>query len=136
MPYPSSELLIIGKRIKESKNPTIVAGDLNDVGWSATSKLFRKYSGLVDPREGRGLFNTYNVYVPFFRYPLDHIFYTEDFGLLKLEKLEEIGSDHYPLLIGLSYEPDDDNTEELEEPSPEDEKDAEEKIQEGNDRAE
>ncbi|MBW6497550.1 MAG: endonuclease/exonuclease/phosphatase family protein [Bacteroidales bacterium] len=34
-----TELLIIGKKIKESGNPTIVAGDLNDVGWSVTSKL-------------------------------------------------------------------------------------------------
>jgi endonuclease/exonuclease/phosphatase (EEP) superfamily protein YafD len=40
-----TELLIIGKKIRETKNPTIVAGDLNDVGWSVTSKLFRKYSG-------------------------------------------------------------------------------------------
>lgn len=46
-----TELLIIGRKIKETKHPTIVAGDMNDVGWSVTSKLFRKYSGLVDPRE-------------------------------------------------------------------------------------
>jgi endonuclease/exonuclease/phosphatase (EEP) superfamily protein YafD len=83
-----TELLIIGKKIKETKNPTIVAGDLNDVGWSVTSKLFRKYSELVDPREGRGLFNTYNVFVPLLRYPLDHIFYSREFGLLTLKKLE------------------------------------------------
>ena len=31
-----TELLLIGKEIKESKNPTVVAGDLNDVGWSGT----------------------------------------------------------------------------------------------------
>src|SRR5690606_18309926 len=58
-----TELLIIGKKIRESDIPTIVAGDLNDVGWSVTSKLFRKYSELVDPREGRGLYNTYNVFL-------------------------------------------------------------------------
>lgn len=123
-----TELLIIGKRIRESDNPTIVAGDLNDVGWSVTSKLFRKYSGLVDPREGRGLFTTYNVFVPLLRYPLDHIFYSQEFGLIDLKKLEDIGSDHYPLLISLNYEPGTDNTDGLENTDTEEEEAVEEKI--------
>ena len=125
-----TELLIIGKKIRESKNPTIVAGDLNDVGWSFTSKLFRKYSGLVDPREGRGLFNTYNVFVPLFRYPLDHIFYSKEFGLLTLKKLEDIGSDHFPLLIGLNYEPGNDLSEGLEKIDASEKVEIEEKIEE------
>jgi endonuclease/exonuclease/phosphatase (EEP) superfamily protein YafD len=104
-----TELLIIGKKIRNTDNPTIIAGDLNDVGWSVTSRLFREYSGLVDPREGRGLYNTYNVFVPLFRYPLDHIFYSTEFGLITLKKLEAIGSDHFPILIVLNYEPDGDN---------------------------
>jgi endonuclease/exonuclease/phosphatase (EEP) superfamily protein YafD len=127
-----TELLIIGKRIKEANRPAIVAGDLNDVGWSGTSKLFRKYSGLVDPRRGRGLYNTYSVFVPFLRYPLDHIFYSEEFGLLTMEKLEDVGSDHFPLLIGLSYEPDDDNTEGVEKTNAKEEAEVEEKIEDGN----
>jgi endonuclease/exonuclease/phosphatase (EEP) superfamily protein YafD len=126
-----TELLIIGKKIRESDNPTIVAGDLNDVGWSETSKLFRKYSGLVDPREGRGLYNTFNVFVPLFRYPLDHIFYSKEFGLLTLEKLESIGSDHFPILVALNYEPDGDNTEDVERTDTEEEEEVEEKIEEG-----
>jgi endonuclease/exonuclease/phosphatase (EEP) superfamily protein YafD len=126
-----TELLIVGKKIRETKNPTIVAGDMNDVGWSVTSKLFRKYSGLVDPREGRGLYNTYNVFVPLFRYPLDHIFYSREFGLLTLKKLEDFGSDHFPLLIGLNYEPDDDNIEGLENTNAVEEAEVEEKIEEG-----
>ena len=126
-----TELLIIAKKIRESNNPTIVAGDLNDVGWSVTSKLFRKYSRLVDPREGRGLFNTYNVSVPLLRYPLDHIFYSTDFGLLTLKKLEDIGSDHFPLLIGLNYEPDEDNSEGLEKTDAGEEAEVEEKIEDG-----
>lgn len=126
-----TELLIVGKKIRESKNPTIVAGDLNDVGWSGTSKLFRKYSGLVDPRQGRGLFNTYKVSVPLLRYPLDHIFYSGEFGLLTLEKLEDIGSDHFPLLIGLNYDPGDDNTEGLEKTDAGEKAEVEEKIEDG-----
>ncbi len=126
-----TELLIIGKRIRKSGNPTIVAGDLNDVGWSVTSKLFRKYSGLVDPRIGRGLYNTFKVSVPLLRYPLDHIFYSREFGLLTLERLEDIGSDHFPLLIGLNYEPEDDNIEDLEKTDAGEEAEVEEKIENG-----
>jgi endonuclease/exonuclease/phosphatase (EEP) superfamily protein YafD len=125
-----TELLIIGKKIRETDNPTIVAGDLNDVGWSSTSKLFRKYSELVDPRIGRGFYNTYNAFVPLFRYPLDYVFYSAEFGLLFLERLEAIGSDHFPLLIGLNYEPDEDNTEDLEKTDAGEETEVEEKIQE------
>lgn len=127
-----TELLIIGKKIRKSNNPTIIAGDLNDVGWSVTSRLFRQYSGLVDPREGRGLYNTYNVFVPLFRYPLDHIFYSREFGLLTLEKLDSIGSDHYPLLIGLNYEPNSENSEGLKKTNNAEEAEIEEKIEEGN----
>lgn len=126
-----TELLIIGNKIKETKHPSIVAGDLNDVGWSVTSKLFRKYSGLVDPREGRGLFNTYNVFVPLFRYPLDHIFYSVEFGLVSLKKLESIGSDHFPLLVALNYEPDGDNTERLERPDASELTEVKKKIEDG-----
>ena len=126
-----TELLIIGNKIKETGLPSIVAGDLNDVGWSYTSKLFRKYSGLVDPREGRGLYNTYNVSVPLLRYPLDHIFYSSEFGLLTLKKLENIGSDHFPLLIGLNYEPNGDNTDGLEKTTAGEEEEVEEKIEDG-----
>lgn len=126
-----TELLIIGNKIRETKNPTVVAGDLNDVGWSGTSKLFRKYSRLVDPREGRGSYNTYSVFVPLFRYPLDHVFYSKEFGLLLLEKLEEIGSDHFPLLIGLSYEPDSDNADVPEEIDSGEKAEVDEKIDGG-----
>lgn len=124
-----TELLLIGNTIRKTKNPSIVAGDLNDVGWSDTSKLFRKHSELVDPREGRGLFNTYSVFVPLLRYPLDHIFYSKEFGLLALKKLEDIGSDHFPLLIELNYEPDNDNTEGLKKTNASEKAEVEEKIE-------
>jgi endonuclease/exonuclease/phosphatase (EEP) superfamily protein YafD len=127
-----TELLLIGEKIRDSKNPTLVAGDLNDVAWSVTSKLFRKYSRLVDPRQGRGFFNTYSVKTPLFRYPLDHIFYSKEFGLLSLDKLEDVGSDHYPIFISLNYEPDEDNTEGLKDTNAAEEEKVEEKIEKGN----
>ncbi len=122
-----TELLIIGREIKEEQRPVIVAGDLNDVGWSRTSKLFRKYSKLVDPREGRGLYNTYSVFIPLLRYPLDHIFYSNDFGLTSISKLENIGSDHFPIMITLTFEPN--QAETVEEPSEKEKEEVEEKME-------
>ena len=100
-----TEILIVGKKIKETDKPAIVVGDLNDVAWSYTTRRFRKYSGVVDPRIGRGTFNTYNAYIPLFRYPLDHFFYSKQFGLISLNKLDAFGSDHFPMFIALNFEP-------------------------------
>ncbi|SEI87040.1 Uncharacterized conserved protein YafD, endonuclease/exonuclease/phosphatase (EEP) superfamily [Cyclobacterium xiamenense] len=126
-----TELLIIGKDIEKNPRPVLVAGDLNDVGWSKTSTLFREYSQLLDPREGRGLFNTYNVFLPLLRYPLDHVFYTNDFGLVRIEKLRAIGSDHFPMWIDLTFEPDPTNAEEVPDSDSEDRQEVEEKVEEG-----
>jgi hypothetical protein len=86
---------------------------------------------LVDPRKGRGLFNTYNVFVPLLRYPLDHIFYSGEFGLITIEKLEKIGSDHFPIMVELTYEPESDDTEDLEKSDAEEDNEVEEKIEDG-----
>lgn len=102
-----AELVVVGRQIRErSGRPTIVAGDLNDVAWSETSELFLRLSGLLDPRMGRGMFNSYNANNPLFRFPLDHVFHSEHFKLVSLKRLDSVGSDHFPLLIDLLYDPD------------------------------
>lgn len=98
------ELLLIADLAKESKIPVIVIGDLNDVAWSFTTKLFLKMSGLLDPRRGRGFFNTFNAHYPFLRFPLDHAFISVDFKLKKIKRLNNFNSDHFPMFISLQYE--------------------------------
>lgn len=126
-----AELLLVGKDIKKTNRPALVIGDLNDVAWSYTSELFQRYSELLDPREGRGFFNTYNAKIPFFRYPLDHFFYSEDFGLVQLKKLEYIGSDHFPMLMDLCLEKEVDHAVNQEEADQEDHENVEKKIEQG-----
>ena len=99
------ELVVLGKAIAESDYPTVVAGDLNDVSWSVTTLLFRKISGLLDPRVGRGMFNTFHARYPFARWPLDHLFHSDDFTVVRIERLPAFGSDHFPLLVELALQP-------------------------------
>lgn len=129
-----AELMLVAKEVKEMGNvPVIVAGDFNDVAWSHTTHLFQRTGGLLDPRVGRGLLNTYDSRNRLLRYPLDHTFASEHFLLAKLERLPNIGSDHFPLLVVFDYDPQ--APVENEEPQADagDEEEAEETIEEGKD---
>lgn len=96
-----AELLIVGDQIKDLDESCIVMGDLNDVAWSRTTRLFQRISGLLDPRVGRHFINTFHADYPLLRWSLDHIFHSTDFGLVKMQRLSHIGSDHFPVYVVL-----------------------------------
>ena len=126
-----AELVIVGRAVGENgETPTVVAGDLNDVAWSPTSELFLRLSGLLDPRVGRGLYSSYNAKNPLFRYPLDHVFHSNHFRLVELRRCPRIGSDHFPMLVELSYEPDAPPEQPPPREEPGDQREAKEKLEE------
>jgi endonuclease/exonuclease/phosphatase (EEP) superfamily protein YafD len=100
-----AELVLTGQEIAADGRPSIVIGDLNDVAWSHTAKLFRRVSHMVDPRVGRGTFSTFHAEHRLARYPLDHVFHTRDFTLNDLRVLRYTGSDHFPIVADLAFTP-------------------------------
>jgi endonuclease/exonuclease/phosphatase (EEP) superfamily protein YafD len=125
-----AELVVMARRIQEAgSRPTIVAGDLNDVAWSPTSELFLRLSGLLDPRVGRGMYNSFDATNPFFRYPLDHVFASNHFRLTELRRLPAVGSDHFPMLVELSLHAEAPAEQEPSRPEPGDHAEAAEKLQ-------
>ncbi len=100
-----SEMMQTAILSMQSKLPTIVLGDFNDVAWSQTTILFQNVSGLLDPRQGRGLYNSYDANNFLLRWPLDHIFISPEFRVKSFEKGEHINSDHFPIYLELSFEP-------------------------------
>jgi hypothetical protein len=113
-----------------------VTGDLNDVAWSRTTRLFRKLSGMFDPRVGRGMFNTFHADYFLLRWPLDHIFISSHFRLCHIKRLPSIGSDHFPLYTKIAYRREDQTDDNGLKPDEEDEKIAKEMEKEENVRKE
>ncbi len=100
-----AELVLAAREIATFERPVIVAGDLNDVAWSYTTTLFQRLADLLDPRVGRGLFATFHAQHWWLRYPLDHVFHSDDFTLVGLQRLGNVGSDHFPILIEVAVDP-------------------------------
>lgn len=99
-----AELLLVAKEVADDPdNNWIVTGDFNDVAWSHTTRLFRRISGLRDPRIGRGLYNTYHAGVPLLRFPIDHIFVSDQARLLKLGRFRPQGSDHFAITASFTF---------------------------------
>ncbi len=127
------ELMKVALAIENYTGPCIVIGDLNDVAWSRITKLFRKVSGLMDPRLGRGFYSTFSAKKKWIRFPLDYIFCSAHFLLQRMKKLPRNGSDHFAMFIHLQYEELSANSRHKKKPDKEEKKQAiEEATQETN----
>ena len=91
------ELLSIAKKIKQNSDTCVILGDFNNVAWAKSSILFRKTSGTIDGRIGRGFISSFHTKYWFLRFPIDLMFHTADVFIEELKSLEHFGSDHFPI---------------------------------------
>lgn len=130
-----AELVLVAREIAERNDESwIVAGDFNDVAWSHTTRLFKRLSGLRDPRIGRSFMGTYIAQYPPCRCPIDHVFLSSGFTLNDLSRKFIPGSDHFAVLATVAI----DNPDEGTDPQPEgnDPQDAAEIVVDGKQEAE
>lgn len=98
-----AELVLVAREVAEAQNEKwIVTGDFNDVAWSHTTRLFKRLSGLRDPRVGRKLLDTYDAEHPLIRFPIDHVFVSEGFTIHNLQRIRMPGSDHFAISLRTS----------------------------------
>ncbi|WP_115853880.1 endonuclease/exonuclease/phosphatase family protein [Kushneria indalinina] len=98
-----AEVMLVARHVQQNPdNRWIVTGDFNDVAWSDTNQLFSELSDLKDPRRGRGLLSTYHTAYPFWRYPIDHMFVSDGFQLVDLNRVKLQGSDHFAITTTLT----------------------------------
>lgn len=92
----------VARLLRQTPGPIVVAGDFNDVPWSATTHQLVA-GGVHDARRGRGLYPTFSAQLPpLLRWPLDQFFVTPQFRVVSLTRPPGVGSDHFPMLIELA----------------------------------
>lgn len=109
-PVPGNTTTKRDQQIKEAAEftgnadwPTVCIGDFNDVAWSWTSHRFKRYGGYLEPRVGRGMFPTFHAQYPLLGVPIDQLYLTAGIGLVSFGRLEEFGSDHYPITAVITF---------------------------------
>lgn len=98
-----AEIAKVAQLVRDEDLPVIVMGDLNDVAWSPGTRRFVRISRLLDPREGRGQYNSFDARFFFLRWPLDHIFLSPHFQVISMRRQPFFGSDHFPMQYDLAF---------------------------------
>lgn len=124
-----AELMLVAKDVaRATEEYWIVTGDFNDVAWSHTSRVFKRISGLKDPRVGRGLFNTYHAKYPGVRFPIDQVYLSPGAKIVKIDRFRPHGSDHFAIATRFSIG---DLSEAKPRPKQDDHQEAKEMIRDG-----
>lgn len=94
-----------GAKTPDNLSDVLAIGDFNDVPWSRTTQNFVEAGGYLDPRIGRGTHPTFPSDWLVLGWPLDQIFVKPGLEVATLRILEDVGSDHRPLVAAVCAGP-------------------------------
>jgi endonuclease/exonuclease/phosphatase (EEP) superfamily protein YafD len=96
-----AETLAIAERIKATRTPSIIMGDLNRTECSPSFGDLLQTTGLRDSRLGFGRQRTWPTWSPY-RIPIDHVLVSSDLAVTERKLGPPIGSDHLPVIVELA----------------------------------
>ncbi len=100
-----TQILYAARFARRTDVPLVTMGDFNDAAWSPTSRLFKHYGRYLDPRVGRGLYASFHAKSLLIRCAIDQLFVTDDVALVDLHLGAKTGSDHFPVVARVRFDP-------------------------------
>ena len=103
----NAQLAAIPAFLKNHPSPTLmILGDLNLTPWSTHFQRLLEQTGLRKCSQGQGVHPTWPTFLPLFLIPIDHCLHSPDIIILDEQVGRGVGSDHYPLIVDFTLEPD------------------------------
>ncbi len=96
----SGQVNIVATELKNSKRPSVFAGDLNDVPTGFAYATLKKHREDVWLRKGAGIGRTFKHISPTLR--IDYILISKHFETIQTKRILSSGSDHYGLVTDIS----------------------------------
>ncbi len=93
----------INEIAKNQNENLIVLGDLNCTSFSPCFNYLTKGTTLKDTRLGKGLQTSWSAKMNAIQITLDHAFVSENVSVLDRKLGNDIGSDHYPVILELGW---------------------------------
>ncbi len=97
------ELLTVAREAKESKDATLVFGDMNITPWCFHFERMLKEGNLNDSERGFGFQPTWCAWIAPPAFPIDHCLHSSQLVATDRKTLENVNSDHLPLLVDLAF---------------------------------
>lgn len=93
--------------VTSEDDPVIVVGDFNSSMWSPRYRKLIRETGLINARQGKGIYPTWSPLwpsAPFLSIPIDHILISPELDAVNFETLSYTGSEHLPIYAEVNYQ--------------------------------
>jgi endonuclease/exonuclease/phosphatase (EEP) superfamily protein YafD len=99
------QLDALATRVSRLTGPFAVVGDFNITPYSPYFEDWLARTGLTDTRRGRTLSPSWPAQLPILGIPIDHCVVSRGVVIVRHRGLPAFGSDHYPILAELAFQP-------------------------------
>jgi endonuclease/exonuclease/phosphatase (EEP) superfamily protein YafD len=90
-------------RARQADEPLLICGDFNLSPYSPYFQRFLTESATTDTRRGLGIGFSWPTFLPLLGIPIDHCFTRGALVATEVERMDPIGSDHYPVRLTLRW---------------------------------